>query len=179
MQLHLQIESLTAGQKLLAANPPSALIPAAGTESPRLKVTCWEENSSSLCPTPWPVELSSSEVMGGREEVLWAAPAPGWDHCFTSSFWKLRGSRGMCRSTLLTSPTHSVRYHQWLLCWESMAGKGLMQEGLLLSPPCLQTEMSSSNPLTCSRALALRAPRHTGGSTWLFLLQAHAGHSLL
>lgn len=81
MQLHLQIESLTAGQKLLAAKPPSPLIPAAGTESPRLKVTSpREENSSSLCPTQWPVELSSSEMAGARKEVLWAAPSCGQEH---------------------------------------------------------------------------------------------------
>lgn len=113
MQLHLQIESLTAGQKLLAAKPPSALIPAAGTESPRLKVTSWRKIPALYAQLRGP---SSSQQLGGdgRQErsALGSSElqptAPGWDHCYTSSFWKLRGSSGMCRSTLLTSPAHSA-----------------------------------------------------------------------
>lgn len=80
----LQTKSLTAGQKLLAAKPPSPLIPTASSESPQLKVTSPGRKIPALY----------AEAAGAGQEML--QPAPVLELLLHLQLWELRSSGGTC-----------------------------------------------------------------------------------
>lgn len=97
-QLPLQPQSLTVGQTLLAAKPPSQLIPMAGCEPPQLKVTSPQRKIPVLY-----AELSGqAEAAGAAQEVPWAALS-----CTNSTISGIAA----------TSQLLGAVFQQWELLW--------------------------------------------------------------